>query len=64
MKMGSLRYVIALAVAAAPATRLTAPVQTNVPEAVSGAKAVTVERTRCAAILCKGTLKVMPSTGM
>jgi hypothetical protein len=42
--MDSLWYVIALALAAAPVTRLTAQVRTNVPEAVSGAKAVTVER--------------------
>jgi enterochelin esterase-like enzyme len=44
MKTGSLRFVLALAVAAAAVPQLTAQVQTNVPQAVSGAKAVTVER--------------------
>ena len=57
MKMGSLWYVIALAVAAAPVTRLTAQVQTNVPEAVSGAKAVTVERIKVRGDSLQGNLE-------
>ena len=57
MKMGSLWYVIALAVAAAPVTRLTAQVQTNVPEAVSGAKAVTVERIKVHGDSLEGNLE-------
>jgi hypothetical protein len=38
MKLGSLSFVIALAIAASPVARVTAQVQTNVPEVVSGAK--------------------------
>jgi enterochelin esterase-like enzyme len=57
MKMESLWYVIALAVAAAPVTRLTAQVQTNVPEAVAGAKAVTVERIKVHSDSLEGNLE-------
>jgi S-formylglutathione hydrolase FrmB len=57
MKMGSLWYVIALAVAAAPVTRLTAQVQTIVPEVVPGAKAVTVERIKVHGDSLEGNLE-------
>ena len=57
MKMGSLWYVIALAVAAAPVTRLTAQVQTIVPEPVPGAKPVTVEHIKIHGDALEGNLE-------
>lgn len=57
MKMGLLWSVIAIAVAAAPVTRLISQVQTNVPEAVPGAKAVTVERIKVHGNSLEGNLE-------
>lgn len=57
MKIASLSFVVVLAAAVAPVTRLAAQVLTNVPEVVSGAKAVTVERIKVHGDSLEGNLE-------
>jgi S-formylglutathione hydrolase FrmB len=57
MKTANLSFAIALAIVAAPATQLIAQVQTNVPEAVPGAKPAVVERIKIHGASLEGNLE-------
>jgi enterochelin esterase-like enzyme len=57
MKIASLCFLVVLAAAVTPVTRLAAQVQTNVPEVVPGAKAVTVERIKVHGESLEGNLE-------